>query len=127
MAVALDLEEIEGYHRWVAAGQDPKKFTWSSGDHAGTTTPSIMDKMLSRFANSTKAGIVRGDIYEYADGVLQKVFRAKEFDTDTGKFIRQLWVDEGGKEVKFDEARYKPVESKAPQARLDALKAFGLN
>jgi hypothetical protein len=124
LVVALDMQEQEDFRYWVLAQQDPKKFHWSS---ANTSQPNVAHKVL-QFAKEKLGAknLVKSDIWEYADGKLPMVFRAKVFDSDTGQFLREAWVDKDGKEVNVNGLTTKVVESHHPLSKEAALKAFGL-
>ena len=129
LAVSLDLQELEEFHFWILSQQDPKKFQWSSDDHAGTKTPDkkpVNDQILAfgqALAGGNAAAQVRSDVWEYGKvrGARQ-VFQANKFDQDTGKFVGVVWIDEGGNEV--DIAGFVPVESHHEEARAKASSVF---
>ena len=118
-AVALDLEEIEEFRRFWTSGQDPKKFKWASADHAGSRPGGVGEGML-QFAKAMAGGkLKKKDIWEYAKATGRaQVYQMAEYDTDTGKFVRHVYVDQDGKIV--DTAGYVVVQSDHPESKEQA-------
>ncbi len=119
LAVSLDLEEIEQYRLHWSSGGKLKDFKWASPDHAGTR-PGGVGAGLLEFAKAMSGGkLVKKDVWEYAKATgKQVVYEMAEWDKDTGKFIRKVYVDKDGKEV--DTTGYVVVESHHPEAQEEA-------
>ena len=126
VAIALELQEQEDFRYWVLSQQDPKKFRWATSDHAGTTSGSVQEKILQHMGATRQTGSLKGDVWDYGSVTgMQKVFKVKVFDSDTGEFLRFAWADETGKEIDVKGAMV--IESQHPGAREAAKKFFGLN
>lgn len=127
LAVALDLEEIDQFHFWVLAQQDPKKFQWSSPDHAGTR-PGGAAQSLMEFAGALSGRdpgkLKKRDPWEYGKATgLSVVYKMAELDSDTGKLIRYIYVDENGDRVSTD--GYVVLPTKHPEAIEKAESVIG--
>jgi hypothetical protein len=129
LAVALDLQELEEYHFWILSQQDPKKFQWSSSDHAGTQPldkKPVNEQILAfgqALAGGNAAAQVRSDIWEYGKvrGAGQ-VFEAMKWDEVTGQQIGIVYIDQDGAEV--DVSGYVLVKSNHEEARAKASSVF---
>jgi hypothetical protein len=105
LAKALDLDELDRFERWSFSGQDPKKFVWSSPDHAGTqplgnaSGTDVYRQALKAF----KGKPPKSDIWNYGHTTgMPKVTRAEKWQTNddgTSEFLGYVYVDEQGKEV----------------------------
>ncbi len=121
LAVALDLDEIEQFNRWWVAGQDPKKFKWSSLDHAGTRSGDVTDGLMafaSALVGRDPSRMKKRDPYEYAKATGRLVYKMELRDQDTGKFLRYVYVDTEGNVA--DETTHRVIESQHPDSKKDA-------
>lgn len=126
VAIALELQEQEDFRYWVLSQQDPKKFQWATPDRGGTTPATVREKILNHMTRTKDTASLKGDVWEYGSVTgMQKVFKVKVFDQDTGQFLRFGWVDDTGKEIETKGAMV--IESQHPGAKADARKFFGLD
>lgn len=123
----MELEEQAQYKWWVNSQQDPKKFKWSE-----STKPKVdVAKKVMRFAQEVlnrgkPYRTLGGDIWGFAQAVgLQQVFKMAELDSDTGKLVRYIYVDENGERVEIPEG-YITVASQHEESKAKARKVFGM-
>jgi hypothetical protein len=113
LAVALDQEEIDSFRFWVLAQQDPKRFTWSSPDKAGTSTPDIGQKAILFAQQKLGAGaIAKGDIWTLARlRGMEPVYQIEKPDGT------KVYVDEKGNPVNMSGVEFVPSEKAKQEFR----------
>lgn len=122
LSVALDLREQDEYKSYLLAGGDPKKFKWSSPDHAGTREEITLADKLAHGAKGLSRTEKR-DIWEYGRlRGFQTIVRAERWEEgengEKGKFLEYVWVDENGQEV--DTSGYQVIETHHEGAKVVA-------
>jgi len=120
LAVALDLEEIADYKAYVYAQGDPKKFPWSSSDHAGTRKArNLAEEIITGFSNKDIGQHRPGDVWKYGEKAGWKsVTKANKWEQQPDgqyKMTGEVWVDENGDEV--DTTGFHVVESQSGEAK----------
>lgn len=121
LAVSLDLQEVEDYKIWCIT-HDPKKFPWSSADHAGTQ-PDVTQRTIDWAQRIRGYGRVQRSAWEFAKATdKQIVYEAMKWDKDTGKPIGKVYVDRDGKEVDLGGRVFVPLVH--PDAQKEAQEFF---
>lgn len=125
LSVALDLKEQDEYKAYILAGGEPKKFKWSSPDHAGTREEITLAEKLVHGASKGFSQASKRDIWEYGKlRGLKTVIRAEKWQEgengSRGKFLGYVWVDESGQEV--DVSGYQVIETHHEGAKVVAQK-----
>ena len=120
LAVALDLDELDTYQRYVFAGGEPKKFKWATSDHAGTRPEGDIANEIVRGITKGKniSDLKKKDVWEYGQVAgFTKVTKANKWEEQPDgsyKMVGEVWVNEKGEEI--DTSGYAIVESESEGA-----------
>lgn len=122
LSVSLDMNEQDDYRAYISAGGDPKKFKWSSSDHAGMKPKStVMEQILDGVKAGGFAARGKRDIWEYGEAIgLKTITKAEKWAEperpgEKGKFLGHVWVDDSGNEV--DTSGYIIIETEHEGAK----------
>lgn len=123
----MELEEQAQYKWWVNSQQDPKKFEWSeSAKPKVDIIKKVMGFAQDRLNQGRPYQALKGDIWSFAQATgLKQVFKMAELDSDTGKLVRYVYVDESRKRVEIPEG-YITVASQHEESKAKARKVFGM-